>query len=467
MRKKKSILFENIEITDIAAEGRSIARIDNMVLFVPMAIPGDIADVKVIRKRKRYMEGIVVKYRKYSPMRLEPFCRHFGECGGCSWQQLPYDEQLKFKQKQVADQFERIGNLRIKEIKPVIPSEIQTGYRNKLEFAFAENRWLTRDEVGKGLPLNKGKAAGFHIPGRFDKVLDIQKCYLQPEPSNAIRNYIRDYALQKNIDFFDLVNQHGFIRNVTIRNNLKGQFMVIVSFYKDDKSVIFPILESLKQSFPEIVSLFYVINAKANDTVTDLNHTLYYGTDHLTEELEGLKFIIGPKSFYQTNPLQAQRLYDVTRDFAGLTGNEVVYDLYTGTGTIALFIARQCSQVIGIECVAEAIDDARKNAELNNITNIDFFAGDSRKILTHEFMAEKGYPDVIIADPPRSGMHADVVKAITESNARRIVYVSCNPATQARDIKLMGDKYDVACVQPVDMFPHTTHVENVALLMKK
>lgn len=467
MRRKKSILLENIEITDIAAEGRSIARVDNMVVFVPHAIPGDVVDIRIIRKRKRYMEGIAVKYHLFSPMRLEPFCKHFGECGGCSWQQLPYSEQLKFKQKQVADQLERIGNLHIREIKPVIPSEIQTGYRNKLEFAFSENRWLTRDEIGKGLPLNKGKAAGFHIPGRFDKVLDIQKCYLQPEPSNAIRNHLREYALKRNLEFFDLVHQRGFLRNVTIRNNRKGEFMVIISFYKDDKALIFPLLESLKQSFTEIVSLFYVINTKANDAVTDLEHILYFGEDHLTEEMEGLKFRIGPKSFYQTNPIQAQKLYDVARDFAGLTGNEIVYDLYTGTGTIALFIARHCLKVKGIEFVDEAIDDARKNAELNNITNVEFFAGDSRKILTNEFMEEQGYPDVIIADPPRSGMHADVVKAITESNARRIVYVSCNPATQARDIKLMSDKYDLACIQPVDMFPHTTHVENVALLEKK
>ncbi len=467
MRRKKSILLENIEITDIAAEGRSIARVDNMVVFVPHAIPGDVVDVRIIRKRKRYMEGIAVKYRRYSSMRLEPFCKHFGECGGCSWQQLPYSEQLKFKQKQVADQLERIGNLHIREIKPIIPSEIQTGYRNKLEFAFSENRWLTRDEIGKRLPLNKGKAAGFHVPGRFDKVIDIQQCHLQPEPSNAIRNYIREYSLRRNIEFFDLVHQRGFLRNVTIRNNRKGEFMVVISFYKDDKALIFPLLESLKQSFTEIVSLFYVINTKANDTVTDLEHILYFGNDHLTEEMEGLKFRIGPKSFYQTNPIQAQKLYDVARDFAGLTGRETVYDLYTGTGTIALFVARHCLKVKGIEFVDEAIDNARKNAELNNITNVEFFAGDSRKILTNEFMAEQGYPDVIIVDPPRSGMHADVVNAITESNAHRIVYVSCNPATQARDIKLMGGRYDVICVQPIDMFPHTAHVENVALLEKK
>ncbi len=467
MRKKGSVLLENIEITDIAAEGKSIARVDNMVLFVPQVIPGDIVDVKVIRKRKRYMEGIVVNYRQYSPMRLEPFCQHFGECGGCNWQQLPYTEQLKFKQKQIVDQFERIGKLHVSEIKPVIPSEHQTAYRNKLEFAFSENRWLTREEISQSLPLVKGKAAGFHIPGRFDKVLDIQTCYLQAEPSNAIRNHIREYALHENLDFFDLVNQRGFLRNLTIRNNQKGEFMVIISFFRDDKSLIIPLLENLKQSFPEIVSLFYVINTKANDTVTDLEHILFFGNDHLTEEMEGLKFRIGPKSFYQTNPRQAQKLYEVTRNFACLTGRELVYDLYTGTGTIALYIARYCSEVLGIESVPEAIDDARKNAELNNITNIKFFAGDSRKILTKEFITEQGYPDVIIVDPPRSGMHADVVRIITESGAARIVYVSCNPATQARDIQLMTPNYNLVCLQPVDMFPHTSHIENVALLENK
>jgi 23S rRNA (uracil1939-C5)-methyltransferase len=463
-RRKKSVLLENIKITDVAAEGKSLARIDNMVLFVPHTVPGDIVDVQVVRKRKRYMEGYPLRFLQYSPLRIEPFCVHFGECGGCRWQNLPYEEQLKYKQKQVTDQFERIGKITTGEVKPIVPSENQTRYRNKLEFTFSDSRWLTREEMQSDRTFENRKALGFHIPGRFDKVLDIGECHLQPEPSNAIRNFIRAYALQHSLDFFNLTDQRGFLRTLIIRNSQQGEFMVIVSFFRDDKEARMQILEALQKAFPQIGSLFYVINPKANDTLTDLEPVLFSGKDHLIEEMEGLKFRIGPKSFYQTNPRQAHNLYCITRDFAGLSGTETVYDVYTGTGTIALFVARHCARVIGIESVAEAIEDARQNAILNTIGNAYFHTGDCRDVLNPAFFEENGQPDVVIVDPPRSGMHADVVKAITESQPKKIVYVSCNPATQARDIQLMSGAYSVTKLQPVDMFPHTFHVENVALL---
>jgi 23S rRNA (uracil1939-C5)-methyltransferase len=463
-RRKKSVLLENIKITDVAAEGKSLARIGNMVLFVPHTVPGDIVDVQVIRKRKRYMEGFPLRFIQYSPLRVDPFCVHFGECGGCRWQNLPYDEQLKYKQKQVADQFERIGKITTGELMPIIPSEKQIRYRNKLEYTFSDSRWLTREEMQSGPASENKKALGFHIPGRFDKVLDIRECHLQPEPSNAIRNFVREYGLQHGLDFFNLVEQHGFLRTLMIRNSQQGEFMVVVSFFRDDKEAIIRLLEELHKAFPQIASLFYVINPKANDTLTDLEPVLFFGKDHLIEEMEGLKFRIGPKSFYQTNPRQAHNLYKITRDFAGLGGNEIVYDVYTGTGTIALFVADHCARVIGIESVAEAIEDAHRNASLNAIGNAYFHTGDCRNILTPAFFAENGDPGVIIVDPPRSGMHADVIRSITESLPQKIVYVSCNPATQARDIQLMSASYRVTKLQPVDMFPHTFHVENVALL---
>ena len=463
-RRKKSILLENLEITDVAAEGKSLARIDNMVVFVPHTIPGDIVDVQVVRKRKRYMEGFPLRFIKYSPARVDPFCRHFGECGGCRWQSMPYEEQLKYKQKQVLDQFERIGKIQVDDIKPIVPSERQIHYRNKLEFTFSDSRWLTREEMQSGSGTEQRKALGFHIPGRFDKVLDIQTCYLQPEPSNEIRNYIREYALSHDLGFFDLINQQGFLRTLMIRNSQQGEFMVVVSFFREDKALMNPMMEELIKAFPRIASLFYVINPKANDTLNDLDPVLYYGKDHLTEEMEGLKFRIGPKSFYQTNPEQARKLYTIARDFAGLRGHETVYDIYTGTGTIALFLAHKCTRVIGIECVAEAIDDAQQNAVLNGIRNVVFYRGDSRDMLTSAFIANNGTPDVIIVDPPRSGMHEDVIKAMMACHPEKIVYVSCNPATQARDIQRMTGYYRVTKLQPVDMFPHTFHVENVALL---
>lgn len=451
-------------MTDVAAEGKSLARVDNMVVFVPHTIPGDIVDVQVTRKRKRYMEGFPVRFIKHSSVRVEPFCLHFGECGGCQWQNLPYNEQLKYKQKQVLDQFERIGKIQTDRIFPIIPSERQTQYRNKLEFTFSDNRWLTKEEMQSGSLTDQRKALGFHIPGRFDKVLDIQTCCLQPEPSNEIRDFIREYALKHNLDFFDLINQQGFLRTLIIRNSQQGAYMVIISFFRDDRATIHLMLEELVKTFPDIVSMYYVINSKSNDTLTGLDPVLFHGDSHLIEEMEGLKFRVGPKSFYQTNAQQAHRLYKIARDFAELRGHEVVYDIYTGTGTIALFVARQCARVIGIESIREAIDDARQNAVLNGIQNVDFYAGDSRDILKEDFIADKGIPDTVIVDPPRSGMHADVVKAILDCHPERVVYVSCNPATQARDIQLMSSQYRVTRLQPVDMFPHTSHVENVALL---
>ncbi len=463
-RRKKTVLLENVEITDVAAEGKSLARIDNMVLFVPHTVPGDIVDVQVVRKRKKWMEGFPLRFIRFSADRIEPFCQHFGECGGCRWQNMPYEKQLKFKQQQVLDQFERIGRIKIPEIGPIIASELTTQYRNKLEYTFSHNRWLTREEMKQGREISQRNAVGFHIPGRFDKVLDIFQCHLQPEPSNEIRNFFRDYALNQNLDFFDLVSQQGFLRTLMIRNSGKGEFMVVVSFFREDKTLIFPLLDELVYRFPAIASLFYVINPKANDTLTDLDLVLHYGKDHLVEEMEGLKFRIGPRSFYQTNPVQAHKLYAIARDFAGLKGHETVYDLYTGTGTIALFVAGHCARVTGIEYVEEAIADARRNAELNGVRNAEFYAGDIKDILNPEFVAAKGKPDVIITDPPRSGMHAEVVGSILNCRPDRIVYVSCNPATQARDIQLMADQYRVTAIQPVDMFPHTFHVENVAIL---
>ena len=465
-RRKKTILLEHVEITDVAAEGKSMARIDNMVLFVPYTVPGDIVDVQVVRIRKRWMEGFPVRYVRYSSRRIEPFCQHFGECGGCRWQNLPYEDQLKYKQKQVLDQFERIGKINVPEINTIIPSEHTREYRNKLEFTFSNKRWLTRDEMQKNEEITQRKAVGFHIPGRFDKVLDIRQCYLQPEPSNAIRNYIRDYAFRHNLDFFDLISQQGFLRTLIIRNSQKGEFMVVLSFFREDEALILPMLDELVHEFPAITSLFYVVNPKANDTLNGLELVLHHGNNHLYEQMGNLKFRIGPKSFYQTNAVQAHKLYAIVRDFANLKGNETVYDLYTGTGTIALFLAGQCTRVIGIEYVEEAIADARQNAELNSIRNVEFYTGDSKDILTPSFIEIHGKPDVVITDPPRSGMHADVVNSILHCNPDKIVYVSCNPATQARDIQLMSAHYRVSKLQPVDMFPHTCHVENVALLEK-
>jgi 23S rRNA (uracil1939-C5)-methyltransferase len=462
-RKKILPILENIEITDIAAEGNSIARVDNKVLFVPLCIPGDIVDVKLTKKRTSYMEGYVIAIKKKSPLRIEPFCKHFGICGGCKWQHLPYPEQLKWKQKQVIDSFQRIGKVEIEKTNQILPSENTRFYRNKLEYTFSDNRWLPKEMI-TGEEFVKEPGLGFHIPGMFDKVLDIEYCYHQPDPSNKIRLALKKYALENNIEFFNLRSKEGMLRNVIIRNTNIGEWMVIVAFALNEMSIIESTLSFLKNEFPEITSLMYVVNNKANDTINDLDIKLFSGRDHIIEEMEDLKFVIGPKSFFQTNSAQAYKLYSIARAFANLSGNEIVYDLYTGTGTIANFIAKQSQKVIGIEFVPEAIEDALKNSQLNNIKNTGFFAGDIKNILNEQFIHSHGKPDVIITDPPRAGMHPSVIKSILQASPDRIVYISCNPATQARDVALLSEKYYVAEIQPVDMFPHTHHVENVALL---
>jgi 23S rRNA (uracil1939-C5)-methyltransferase len=463
-RSRNRPLLEKLQVTEIAAEGKAIARIEGMIVFISGCVPGDIVDVQVIRKRKRYMEGFPVKYHAYSPNRSEPFCDHFGLCGGCKWQHLPYADQLTSKQKWVSDSLERIGRVDGGLISPIMGAEKQTGYRNKLEYTFSNNRWLTEQEIETGGSLMERRALGFHISGRFDKVLDIGQCYLQPEPSNQIRNFVRQYALDHDLEFFDIVRKEGLLRNLIIRNTLSGECMVIISFFRDDHDDIEKLLKSLARQLPVISSLKYVINPKANDTLNGLEVVHFSGDDHLVEHMENLRFSISPKSFFQTNTTQAYRLYCVTREFAALTGKEIVYDLYTGTGTIALFLAAGCKRVVGIEYVDEAIQDAWRNARLNGITNASFFTGDIRDMLNESFFTQNGIPDVIITDPPRSGMHEDVVRAILSAKPGRIVYVSCNPATQARDIKLLSESYRVMQCQPIDMFPFTHHVENVALL---
>ena len=466
-RKKKHPLYERVTISDVGAEGKAIAKVDDIVVFTTHVVPGDIVDLQVFKKRKRYQEARVTKIHEYSKDRTEAFCEHFEVCGGCKWQYLPYQKQLYFKQKQVADQLIRLGKIDLPEISPILGSEKTTFYRNKLEYTFSNKRWLTEEEIAKSEEIEDRNGLGFHIPGMFDKVLDIKKCYLQPEPSNAIRLAIRKYALDNKLSFFDLREQNGFLRTLMIRTTSIGETMVVLSFFHEDKEAREKLLNFLSEKFPEITALLYVINPKKNDTIADLDINLYKGRDYILEEMEGLKFKIGPKSFYQTNSEQAYELYKITRNFAGLTGNEVVYDLYTGTGTIANFVAKQAKQVIGIEYVEDAIKDAKVNSENNGIDNTIFYAGDMKDILTHEFVENHSHPDVIITDPPRAGMHEDVVKTILRASPERIVYVSCNPATQARDLNLLNEAYKVTKVQPVDMFPHTHHVENVVLLEKR
>jgi len=466
-RRKELPLLEKVRITDIGAEGNAIARVDNLVVFAPMLIPGDVVDIRVIKKRKKYLEGKVVKFHEYSADRIEPRCSHFGVCGGCKWQHLPYHLQLKYKEKQVRDNLTRIGKIELPEINPIIGSSEEFMYRNKLEYTFSDKRWLTKEEVDSGHQYEKEDALGFHIPGLFDKVIDISECHLQPEPSNSIKNGVREYARRNNLQFFDLREQKGLLRNLVIRNSLEGKVMVIVVFFHEDVEKREGLLDFLASEFPQITSLMYVINSKRNDSLNDQNPILYKGNNHLVEEMDGLKFRIGPKSFYQTNTKQALELYRVAKDFAGLSGKEIVYDLYTGTGTIANFIAGSVSKVVGIEYVDEAVKDAILNSEINNIRNTFFFAGDMKDVLSEQFLKANGKPDVIITDPPRAGMHEDVVKTIVAAAPDKIVYVSCNPSTQARDILLLSEDYKVVRVQPVDMFPHTHHVENVVLLKRK
>jgi len=460
-------LLEKVRITDIGAEGNAIARIDNQVVFVPMLIPGDVVDIRVRKKRRKFMEGTVVRFHEYSSDRIRPRCAHFGVCGGCKWQHLPYEKQLQFKEKQVKDNLTRIGKVDIPFTDPILGSEEIFFYRNKLEYTFSDKRWLTREEMISDNDHLNEDALGFHIPGMFDKVLDIRECHLQPEPSNAIRDSVRRYAHRKSFAYFNLRQQSGFLRNLIIRNTSSGKVMVIVVFYLDEKERIEGLLDFLASEFPQINSLFYIINTKQNDSLADQVPILYKGEDHLLEEMDGLKFRIGPKSFYQTNTKQSLRLYKIAKDFAALTGNEVVYDLYTGAGTIANFIADSAQKVIGIEYIDEAVRDAAINSEINNIRNTRFFAGDIRSLLNDRFISENGKPDIIITDPPRAGMHEDVVKQIINASPEKVIYISCNPSTQARDISLMSEYYIVTRIQPVDMFPHTHHVENVTLLVRK
>ena len=460
--------LEAVTITGVAAEGKAIAKVDEKVLFIPFVAPGDIVDVKLTRKKNSYAEGKAVYFHHYAEERTDPFCEHFGVCGGCKWQHLPYEAQLRYKQKQVIDNLTRIGKVELGEIIPIFGSEKTQFYRNKLEFTFSNKKWLTEEQIGSGESFDCMNGCGFHIPGMFDKVLDINKCWLQSETSNRIRMTIRAYCIEHpGYSFYDLRNQEGFIRTLMIRTSSTGELMVVVVFYHEDTVLREALLDHVAEQFPEITSLMYVINSKCNDTITDQDVILYKGKDHLIEEMEGLFFKVGPKSFYQTNSEQAYNLYKITRDFAGLTGKERVYDLYTGTGTIANFVSRQAEKVVGIEYVPEAIEDAKVNSALNKIENTLFYAGDMKDILNAEFIAEHGHPDVIITDPPRAGMHDDVINTILAAEPDRIVYVSCNPATQARDLSLLDVKYVVKKVQPVDMFPHTHHVENVVLLVKR
>lgn len=470
-RKKKPLpLLENITITDVAAEGKALAKVDGMAVFVPYVVPGDVVDLQVKRKKHNYAEAEVVRFLQYSEKRVTPFCPHFGVCGGCKWQNLPYEEQLKYKQKQVYDHLTRIGKIEIPELLPILGSKHIKAYRNKLEFGFSNKRWLTYDEIESGVTFENMNAVGFHIPGAFDKILDIQVCHLMDDLNNRIRNRIRSFALENHIAFFDLREQHGVLRNLMIRNSATHELMVLIQFCvhsDDDRKQMFAVLEMLKEEFPEITSLLYVNNTKCNDTIGDLEVMTYAGKDFIYETMEGLRFKVGPKSFYQTNTEQAYELYKVVRQFAGLSGEELVYDLYTGTGTIANFVARGAKKVIGIEYVPEAIADAKVNSELNGLDNTLFYAGDMKDVMNRDFIEQHGRPDVIITDPPRAGMHNDVIETILFAEPGRIVYVSCNPATQARDLSLLDAKYGVVAVQPVDMFPHTHHVENVVLLERR
>ncbi|MFN2379311.1 MAG: 23S rRNA (uracil(1939)-C(5))-methyltransferase RlmD [Bacteroidales bacterium] len=467
MGRSKKPLLEKVEITAVGSEGKALGRVNDMVVFVPMMVPGDIVDIQVTRKRKKFMEGFVTRVHKYSDMRQEARCSHFGECGGCKWQHLPYSRQLEFKQQQVEDNFRRIGGFDFPAVEPIMKSANEFYYRNKLEFTFSNKRWLTKSEVESGRTFDQMNALGFHVPGRFDKVLDIEHCYLQNPLSNEIRNEVRDFAIAREIPFFDLVNHQGFLRNLIIRTASTGELMVIFSFYADDPDLRELIMSYIAERFPQITSLMYTVNDKPNDSISDREIISYKGRDHIIEEMEGLRFRVGPKSFYQTNTLQAYELYKVARSFAALTGHEVVYDLYTGTGTIANFVAQAAEKVIGIEYVSEAIDDAVVNSGLNDLKNTIFFSGDIKDILNGDFIRTNGAPHVIITDPPRAGMHEKVTMAIAEASPDRIVYVSCNPATQARDIALLSDRYRVTRVQPVDMFPQTHHVECVALLERR
>lgn len=470
-KRKEPVVLEEITITDVAAEGKALARIDDMVVFVPFVVPGDVVDLRIVKKKHKYCEAVAVGFREYSPLRLKPFCPHFGVCGGCKWQILPYDEQIKYKQQQVVDNLTRIGRLELGDVRPIIGSERTVEYRNKLEFGFSDKQWLTKEQIESGSVFDDFRGAvGFHVTGSFDKILPIDRCCLMDEVNNRIRNAIRDYAFEHGLSFYNQRLHTGLLRNLMIRNSNTGGLMVLMQFCitnQLENADAMKLMSFLAENFPEITSLLYVNNLKWNDTIGDIDVVTFAGVDHVFLEMERLRFKVGPKSFYQTNTDQAFELYKVVREFAQLTGNELVYDLYTGTGTIANFVASQAGKVVGIEYVPEAIEDAKVNSEINGIGNTLFFAGDIKDILNKRFMEIHGSPDVVITDPPRAGMHKDVISAILFAAPRRVVYVSCNPATQARDLSLLDEEYKVACVQPVDMFPHTQHVENVVLLDKR
>lgn len=467
-RKRKPYpLLEGVEITDVAAEGNALGRVDDMVVFVPYGAPGDIVDIQVSKKRKSYAEGRIVRMVKEGDVRIAPRCSHFGYCGGCRWQHLSYEVQLACKQKQVSDALTRIAKVELPEISPIKGSANIWEYRNKMEYTFSNKRWLTPDQMASGKVFDDRDGAGFHIPGAFDKVLDIDRCYLQDDFSNRLRKFVKAYGKEHGLTFYDLRQQQGLLRTLMVRMASTGEIMAVMCFGEDNPVAVKEVMDAIRAEFPEITSLLYVINLKVNDTITDQQIITHSGKDFIEEEMEGLRFRVGPKSFYQTNSRQAYELYKVARDFAGLTGDELVYDLYTGTGTIANFVSRSARKVVGIEYVPEAIADAKVNSSINGIDNTDFYAGDMKDILTDGFVASHGRPDVMIVDPPRAGMHEDVVKVILRAAPRRIVYVSCNPATQARDLALLNEKYKVTAVQPVDMFPHTHHVENVVRLERR
>lgn len=470
-RKKKPLpLLENKEITAFAAEGKSLARIDDMVVFVPYVVPGDVVDLQVTRKKHSFMEAKVVKLHKASDDRIAPVCRHFGVCGGCKWQCLKYERQLFYKQQQVVDTLTRIGKIELPEVKPIIGSRQTLRYRNKLEFSFSNKRWLTEEEISQDLEYGQKNGVGFHIPGAFDKVLDIEECFLMDDLQNKVRNGVKAFAIERGIEFFDLRNQQGVMRDMIFRTSNSGEVMLTMQFHitnNDEQQQADDVMNYIADSFPEITTLVWVNNLKCNDTIGDLDINIFKGRGYVYELMEDLKFKVGPKSFYQTNNEQAYELYKVVRDFAMLSGSQLVYDLYTGTGTIANFVAKNAAKVIGIEYVADAIEDAKINSALNGISNTQFYAGDMKDVLTDEFVAANGKPDVVITDPPRAGMHQDVINVILKSSPNRIVYVSCNPATQARDLALLDTDYCVEAYQPVDMFPHTHHIENVVLLKRR
>ena len=467
-RKTRKQVFENIEVIDAGAKGKTIAKApDGKVIFLPNAVPGDVVDVQTFKKRKAYYEGKATVFHKRSDKRTEPVCEHFGTCGGCKWQDMAYNHQLFYKQKEVTNNLTRIGHIELPEVTPIIGAKEQYFYRNKMEFSFSNSRWLTLEEIQSDRDLGDKNALGFHIPGMWDKILDLNKCHLQADPSNAIRNSVKAFAIDNDLEFFNTRNQTGLLRTLMIRTSSTGDLMVMIQFFKENKEKRELLLDFISTTFPEITSLQYVINEKANDTIYDQNVICYKGTDHIFEEMEGLKFKINAKSFYQTNSNQAFELYKITRDFAGLTGEELVYDLYTGTGTIAQFVAKQAKKVVGVEAIPDAISAAKENAQLNNINNVAFFVGDMKHVFNSDFIKINGTPDVIITDPPRDGMHKDVVQQILNIAPKKIVYVSCNSATQARDLALMDTEYKVTKTQAVDMFPQTFHVENVVLLEKR